>query len=221
MYSMDLKAVLHRRASFLLLESTNTESSHPSLPQMVPCFHEFHPPWHICLLPCIPNFSCTFLGLWISTAPRTMRNLSWTCVIWGNSTTSEDTHTDLWVNELLLPHCSLSSHEPLSLSWTFETWQLSFALLVVGSDCPGRDPEPAHHMQWDILCISFRVLGSQVSTKEIGFGNTLPSSRANAWIFLFLTRFSVSSRGYFNSLFLLISGGETALLHCFFSKFTG
>lgn len=67
------------------------------------------------------KFRWTFLGLWISTAPRTMRNLSWTCVIWGNST-SEDTHADLEVNELMLPHCSLSSHEPPS---SMNIWNLA------------------------------------------------------------------------------------------------
>lgn len=106
----------------------------------------------------------------------------------------------------------------LPFPWTFETWQLNFVLLVIGSDGPGRNPEPAHHMQWDILYISFWALGSRVSTKETGFGNSLPSSRVNAWIFLFLTWFSISSRGYFNSLFLSISRGEAALLCCFFSK---
>lgn len=96
---------------------------------------------------------------------------------------------------------ALSTVISLPFPWTFETWQLGFALLVIGSDCPGRDPEPAHHMQWDILCISFRALGSQVSTKEIGFGNSSLSSRVNAWIFLFLTWFSISSRGFFNLFF--------------------
>lgn len=122
MYCIDLKAVLHRRALCLLLKSTNTETSHPSMPQMVSCFHEFHPSRHTCLLPCILNFSCTFLGLWISTAPRTIRNFSWTRVIWGNSATSEDTHADLEANELMLPHCSLYSHEPPSL---MNIWNLA------------------------------------------------------------------------------------------------
>lgn len=113
MYCIDLKAVLHRRASCLLLDSTSTEVSHRTMAQMVSCFHEFNLPWSINLLCLVLSFRCTFLGLYIRIAPKT-RSWSWTHVIWGNSTSSEDTQIDLEANELMLPRCSLYSHEPPS-----------------------------------------------------------------------------------------------------------
>ena len=81
MYYLDLKAVLRRRASCLLLDFTSTEISHRTMSQMVSCFYEFHLPWCISLLSLVLNIRCTFLGLYIRMAPKTTRSWSRTHVI--------------------------------------------------------------------------------------------------------------------------------------------
>lgn len=66
--------------------------------------------------------------------------------------------TDLEVNEHTPLHNSLillSLHsQRLSFPGMAETQKISFALLVIGTDCPGGDPETALHIQQVTLHLS-------------------------------------------------------------------
>lgn len=104
MYWVALKAVLHRRVSHLFLDFSSRGITAHNAPD------GFLFPW---VSSVILNCGCTCTGLRVSTRNH---------VIWGNGKTSEDSQIELEVNEPVLPHCTLYSHES---AFPMNIWNLA------------------------------------------------------------------------------------------------